>query len=262
MEKIEDLLINNVDLGAITPEPYWLADGMMNDRGFFPAKPETEYCLSWDVGKNVDPSALVLARRQRLPVAPEDGGIGADLKQALGPNVFTVFAIERLPLGMDYIAQCQVVTNRLAIARQRASRAPVQLVCDITGCGNAVDVLLTEHGLDHLGIVITPGRTDDRSHANLWHIAKQNIASRLSAEFNSRSLRILPSLREAPVLVEEISNFHATVDEKTSYVSYGARGSGKHDDCVLALGCALVFLAPNPAGGEWSESSINDLRGY
>ena len=251
-EATKDLL----DLSTIQPEPLWLlGEGQFNAEGWIPARPEVEYCLGWDIGQKVDPSALALVRRSRTPIPPPEG-IGSDCKQLLGPNTYTVLGLERLPLGMDYVVQCGVVANRLAYARARAGRAGVQLVADITGPGLAVGNILTHHGLDHLAIVITGGRKDDRSRGNLWHIAKQNIASRLSAEFHQKTLHILPTLREAPVLADEIANFQATVNEQTSYVSYGAR-SGRHDDLVLALGCALVYLAPNPAGGEWQTETLN-----
>ena len=244
-----------LDLSAIAPEPLWLlGEGQFNAEGWIPARPEVEFALGWDIGQKVDPSALALVRRSRTPIPPPEG-IGSDCRQLLGPNVFTVLGLERIALNTDYVAQCAIVANRLAYARARAGRAGCQLVCDITGGGLVISNVLTAHGLDHLGIVIRPGTKDDRSHGNVWHIAKQNIAARLSAEFHQKTLHILPTLREAAVLADEISNFHATVNEHTSYVSYGAR-SGKHDDLCLALGVALVYLSPNPAGGEWSSSSI------
>ena len=244
------------DLSSIQPEPLWLAgEGQFNEFGWIPARPEVQYALGWDIGQKIDPSALALVRRSRTPIPPPEG-INSECKQLLGPNTYTVLGLERLPLGTDYPAQCAIVANRLAYARARAGRAGVQLVCDVTGGGNVISDLLSHHGLDHLGITITGGRKDDRSHGSQWSIAKQNIAARLSAEFHQKTLHIIPALREAAVLADEISNFQATVNLETSYVSYGAR-SGKHDDLCLALGISLVYLAPDPAGGEWQSETLS-----
>src|ERR1700722_5065310 len=86
------------DLNAITPEPIFY--GGMNADGWIPVPPEVEYCLGWDIGQTTDPSALALVRRQRTPIPFEDGGVGSDLVQRLGDDVFTVLALERLPLGL------------------------------------------------------------------------------------------------------------------------------------------------------------------
>src|ERR1017187_5042183 len=185
------------DLSTIQPEPLWRAgDGQFNSEGWIPARPETAFALGWDIGQKIDPSALALVRRTRTPIPPPEG-INSECKQLLGPNTYTVLGLERIKLGTDYPAQCAIVANRLAYARDRAGRAGVQLVADVTGGGNVISDLLTHRGLDHLGITITGGRKDDRSHGSQWSIAKQNIAARLSAEFHQSTLHILPTDRKS-----------------------------------------------------------------
>lgn len=237
-------------LDAITPEPIFY--GGMNEQGWVAVRPEVEYCLGWDIGQTTDPSALALVRRQRTPIPFEDGGVGSDLVQRLGDDVFTVLALERLPLGMNYVDQAAIVKSRLAIAQQRAG-APVALVLDQTGVGRAVANIATLPGLEFTAITICDGLVDDRNSSE-WRIGKSVLCSILSAVFHSKTLKILSTLKEAAVLADEIQNFRAVINESNGNVAYGARSS-KHDDLTLALCCALAYLTP-PIGGAWTTQEL------
>jgi hypothetical protein len=237
-------------LETITPEPIFY--GGLNPQGWIPVRAEVEYCLGWDIGQTTDPSALALVRRQRTPIPFEDGGVGSDLVQRLGDDVFITLALERLPLGLNYVDQAAIVKSRLAIAQQRAG-APVALCLDQTGVGRAVANIATLAGLDFTAITICAGLVDDRNGSE-WRIGKSVLCSILSAAFHSKSLKILATLKEAAVLADEIRNFRATINESNGNVAYGAR-TGKHDDLTLALCCALAYLTPQ-IGSAWTSQPI------
>jgi hypothetical protein len=238
------------DLNAITPEPIFY--GGMNAGGWIPVRPEVEYCLGWDIGQTTDPSALALVRRQRTPIPFENGGVGSDLVQRLGDNVYTALALERLPLGLNYVDQAAIVKSRLAIAQQRAG-AHVALCLDQTGVGRAVANIATLAGLEFTAITICAGLVDDRNGSE-WRIGKGVLCSILSAAFHSKCLKILSTLKEAAVLADEIQNFRATINESNGNVAFGAR-TGKHDDLTLALCCSLAYLTPQ-IGGAWTTQEL------
>lgn len=147
-------------------------------------------------------------------------------------DTLNVRALKRLPLGMSYPQQCQLLAQLLS--HPQLARAPIFL--DRTGIGRGISDLIRGAGIKHIACTITGGReSHDDGSANIT-VSKLELVSRLQAALHSGSLRIAKALPESSVFVKELAEFRASWSE-SGHLSFNAR-SGCHDDLVLA--CALA----------------------
>lgn len=215
--------------------------------GFIAAVRESRFALAVDPGQSIDPTAICVVERVREPIPPEQGGVGADLFQQLGPPIFHVRWLERLPLQTSYIVVVAHVANLL---QHSPLRGNCRLILDRTGVGRPVADLFTHGGLDPVSVTITAG---DQEHVEAdgsgWRVSKLQLISRLQAELHAGNLKIAKSLPEAAALASELSDFRVHFSD-AGFSSFGAR-VGKHDDLVLALSLALWHLVGPRMGGRW-----------
>jgi hypothetical protein len=176
----------------------------------------SSFTCGFDIGQTNDPSALAIIRR---------------VEDSAGRSLYQLGHLERLQLGMNYVAQVNYVASLMA-----RLRGPCELVCDLTGVGKAVGDLAAAAGLAPIGVTITSG--DAVTHEGLnFHVPKLNLVSRLQALLHNGQLKIHPGLSDAQALVEELQSFRAQASA-SGFWRFGAR-SGKHDDLVLAVAIAL-----------------------
>ena len=255
METISGTVLE-AGIAAVTPDDLWLGEGQLNSAGWIPFRPVTSYVLSADLGKMHDHTCLTLLRRQRLPIPPEEEGwIGGDLKQRGGPDIYSVLAMDRLNIGIDYGPQMDILKARLAQAQRRAGRIPVLCAIDHSGVGLGVAEMASERGIDWIGVSITGGTADSDRKGTQWHVSKSALCSRLQGVFHATNLCILNSILDASVLITELQNFTAKIsDEGTATYSGSGRGGGKFGDCVLSLAIGLLVLgdAAKVGGNAWS----------
>jgi len=240
METINGTILE-AGIAAIAPEDLWLGgEGQLNAQGFIPVRPVTSYVLAADLGKQHDRTALCLLRRQRLPIPPEEDGIGPDCWQQYGPDIYSVLALERLDVGLGYGVQMDILAHRHAAAQRHAGRIPVLVALDESGVGQSVCAMAGERGLDWIGVSITGGTADSDRKGSEWKVSKSALCSRLQAAFHTKSIRIMNSLLDADALVGELQTFTANISE-SGVATYGAK-SGKYDDLVLSLAIGLLVL--------------------
>lgn len=219
----------------------------MGAGGFIAAVKESRFALAVDPGQSVDPTGICVVERVREPIPPEQGGVGEDLIQRLGPPTFHVRWLERLKLGTSYVAVVQHVANLL---QRPPLRGNCRLILDRTGVGRGVADLFTHGGLAPICVTITAGDAEHmESDGSGWRVSKLQLISRLQAELHAGNLRIAKSLPESAALASELQDFRVHFSD-AGYAGFGAR-VGKHDDLVLSLSLALWHLVGPRMGGRW-----------
>lgn len=157
---------------------------------------------------------------------------------------------ERLPLGTPYPA---VVERVHEIQRQIAH--PSALVVDATGVGRPVLDMMTERGLNPIGINITGGSNvtvpEDGYRVSIFGVPKRDVVAVLVVALQNHRLRIASGLPFAADLVHELQNFKVSISA-SGHDSYAAWREADHDDLVLALGVAAWladyhYANPGPA---------------
>ena len=73
------------------------------------------------------------------------------------------------------------------------------------------------------------------------HVPKKELVTCLQVLLQGRRLRVARTLPEATTLVRELQNFQVKINRQTRQQSYGAKGTRKHDDLVLALALATFY---------------------
>ncbi len=199
-----------------------------------------------DVGKQADPTAIVIAR----PSIREDR------------QHFVVPYLSRLAIGTPYpdIARraaeiIRGVERKLVweISEQRGvpaylpevsdwARNSIWVLVDSTGVGAPVVDLLRElvPGIKLCAVLFTHGE-----HCSVtWRAAegtmgKGYLVSRLQVLIQAGRVH-LPKGEESDVLVDELRNYEMSISEKGTD-TYGAFKVGTHDDLVTALGLATLL---------------------
>jgi len=226
--------------------------------GVIPSRETVEYALGVDLGRQHDYTAISLTEKRISPVPLDQPGAvdAVTLRQRVYKPVLTVRALERRPLGEDYVEQARRVCQ---MAMNPQIRGNVTVVVDKTGVGVAVvDIFRRDFGLGLTGITITGGTSESRDPdprcRRDWRVPKINLVSTLQAAFARGDLKIVPTLPEAPALAKELSDFQVKLTDAGN-ITTGAR-SGSYDDLVLsvAVGC---WILTRSSGNRWSVQPFN-----
>jgi hypothetical protein len=125
---------------------------------------------------------------------------------------------------------------------------------DETGVGRPVVDLLDTSRIqaDLRPITITGGHEAVRGERMAWKVPKKCLVSTLQVLLQGRRLTVAKSLPFAAALVEELQKFQVKVTE-AAHETFGALGSGYHDDLVLAIMIAAWAGEHTPSGklGMW-----------
>ena len=156
-------------------------------------------------------------------------------------NFYYIDQLERVPLGMSYPEIVKDVKNRLQDSRLRNFR----LVVDATGVGLPVLQMMSDEGLDPLGICITGGNNpgewkDPKGRRMGYTVPKRDIITVMQSIFTGRRIKIFPS-EGARTLVDELANYKYKLSRNGSD-TYEAWRESIHDDLVMSSGIGLWYL--------------------
>ena len=197
---------------------------------------EISYVVGVDLGQSSDPTAICVLEHRKT-FHHHFTGRRTQLEER-----FDVRHLQRLPLGLSYVAQVQEVARLLA--RPPLANCETELVIDQTGVGAAVADLFDMASLHPTRVSITAGSEQTQHGSRRWHVAKQILISILDARLHVGELRFAASLTEAGAMQNELEDFRRKVSAAGRY-SYEAR-VGKHDDLVLAVAIALWACVGRP----------------
>ena len=145
--------------------------------------------------------------------------------------------LERLNLNTSYPAVAERVRDLFA---KVALRGKTTLVMDVTGVGVPVYDLLHARGVRPVAVTITGGRSISGIGSQL-RVPKGTLIGTLAKLFETGRLKLAAGIPNAAELIEELLNMQVKIHRRTRQESYGAKGSQKHDDLVLALALAVWY---------------------
>jgi hypothetical protein len=209
------------------------------------------YTLGLDLGKERDPSALVIAERinfTRPAPLKVTHGDGYELLDA-----YQVRHIVRFELGTPYDAVVGEVARLMTTDQLREESL---LVFDRTGVGGAVaDLFQTAYQRGELGpcqwplgITLTGGfgRHAGASGYYQTSVHKGDLVQRLYMLLERGLVKIPLGLAVADQLTKEVRAFRLKQSTTTGNLSFEAEREADHDDLVIALALAVWF--PHPWG--------------
>jgi hypothetical protein len=188
-----------------------------------------DFTCGVDLGRSFDPTAVAIIRK-----------VGAET----GHPIFQCGYLTRLPLDMTYPAQ--VAQIKALVGRLRGS---CEIVIDHTGVGKAVADIFQLAGMATVNVTITGGDVTTQEGLD-FHVPKLNLVAILQSALHQGQLKIARGLADAQSLVEELQNFQSSVTDGGTW-RFGARGSSKHDDLVLALAIAVWRSAGDVTFSNW-----------
>jgi hypothetical protein len=191
------------------------------------------YTLGLDLGQSIDPTAVAVIERVRVPQITAWVPVREPHVYA---TTYGLRHLERLPLGTTYPDIITHVQTMLATAPLAGN---CRLVIDKTGVGRPVFDMFTTAKLRPRGMTITAGDgwSIDPDHGDSVRVAKLLLVSRLEASLHSGALKISKDLKELPALISELQDFTSN-RTASGYTQFNAR-QGKHDDMILAVAIAL-----------------------
>jgi hypothetical protein len=193
----------------------------------------TQFVIGLDLGQTQDPSALAILSR---PVVP--GGPRGQPNEPVAKPTFDVCHLQRWPLGTAYP---QVVADVVKLL-QAPALAGAALVVDQTGVGRAVvdflaNALRGQAACKLIPVTFTSGRQAKVAEAGGLRVPKRELVMALQTLLSERRLRIAQALPDAAALTEELKVFQRKITD-SAHETFGAMGTGEHDDLVVAVALA------------------------
>jgi hypothetical protein len=203
------------------------------------------FCAGLDLGKQTDPSALVLLQWQQEPWGPVIAGAPPP-RPPPRPTAYEVATIKRWPLGTPYRQIADDTARFFTVTPLRSSVRRPLLVLDATGVGNAVAEMVRERMFSPevdgycCDVTITAGSavTRDMTASGRWRVAKKQLVSVMQVLLGNRRLHIADTLPEARTLKDELGTFSVKINPDTANESFEAWREREHDDLVLAAALA------------------------
>lgn len=204
-----------------------------------------DYFTGIDIGQVSDSTAIAVIERHRA--VPRAGLLHPDwieeAKQEARdtPMRLDLVHMHRIPLGVTYPAQVDIIRDLLARPQLRGSA----VYLDATGVGLGPFQMLKQAGVRNLhGIKITASTAPAKQTPDGWNVGKLELVSAVQIEMQTGRLRLGSRIPEAGTLVRELKEFRSR-QNAAGHLSFNAR-EGQHDDLVLAVSYA-VFGALSPA---------------
>lgn len=215
--------------------------------------PERRRCLSVDLGKMEDYTAIAIIEENRveanaiirrwLQQRADPTRCGDDLLDLARPDklpklpdaILEVVYIERVPLQTPY----PMIERRLLMMReQRPELQKASLVVDQTGVGTASVDYMRRAGLGPTGIVITGGNVITKRDDGGLNVPKKELASTIAVLLETGKLKYAAHLPFGQVLEGEMLNFKVKISKAGNEQTESWREKD-HDDLVLcvAMGC-------------------------
>jgi hypothetical protein len=213
------------------------------------AKPVHLLVIGIDFGKLHDQTAIVVVRKEQLPIPVVDGDastLGTDLKQKMGAPKYFIEHAERRPLREHYDVQAARVQALWKTPEYRGAR----LVGDGSGVGVAVRDHFRKYNLPMRWITMTGGRKPHSDGEFGDTVPKVDLFGKLFGLFSAGALSISPSLPDYQELMLQLRNLHTQITQGGAGVTFNAQGNF-HDDYASA--CALAgYVIDPPGGNSWS----------
>jgi hypothetical protein len=184
------------------------------------------YFAGLDPGQSSQYTGLAVLERTTGPDAADPGRT---------VKYYAVRHLERFPPGTPYAAVCGRLRHLFAVE----PLAHGTLVVDRTAVGAPVVDLLRRTHLRAVvePITITAGQQAHPDEAGGWSVPKKELVSTLQVLLQGRRIKVSRRLREAGVLLRELSAFRTKVS-LTENDGLEAWREGPHDDLVLAVAVA------------------------
>ena len=159
----------------------------------YPAKPVDRWLMGVRSGQAHDPTAICVLHHQRIPLGSwrVDNAKGTTRQEI--EEGFYVKHLQRLPLGMSYPEQVQVVADLLA----RPPLREAEIIIDETAIGRAVGDIFNAAGLKPNRVTITSGSEQVDQGNDRWHVSKGILVSNVDARLHTGELRFAAALSEA-----------------------------------------------------------------
>jgi hypothetical protein len=206
---------------------------------------------SWNIKPYSDSNIVCPSARRAIAcihhtIVPQDDWIpNPTLKHWKQARVqrFDLLHLQRLPLGMSYVAQ--VAAIRELLDREPLRSCKPDTVWDQSGVGAAVVDIAKNAGIPRMHrIVITAGLDSTCIGGDTHHVGKAPLISRLEAAMHTRELHVASALKESDTLRDELRDFERRTTE-AGRTTWAARGSA-HDDTILAVACAIWHACNRP----------------
>ncbi len=205
------------------------------------------YTVGLDLGKERDPSALVVSER----VQSFEGLAREHTFEDADPvliDTYHVRGITRFELGTPYDAVVDAVSDLMSSPDLRDDAV---LVFDRTGVGGAVaDLFNAAYRLGRLGrcfwplgLTLTAGFSEKGGAQGYWSATahKQDVVRRLYLLLEQKRIEIPLGLPGAEQLTKELRAFRPKQNPTTGNLSFSAEHESDHDDLVIALALAVWY---------------------
>ncbi len=207
------------------------------------ARAVDRWVVGIDLGKAQDSTALAVVHHTVQPLETWTPNPTAKNWKQDRTQRFDLLHLQRLPLGMSYVAQ--VAAIREILEREPLRNFAPDSVWDQTGVGAAVVDIAKNAGIPRMHrIVITSGLECTRVDGSTCRVGKAPLISRLEAAMHTGELHVAAALKESDTLRDELRDFERRTTE-AGRTTWAARGSA-HDDTILALACAVWHTCNRP----------------
>lgn len=214
------------------------------------ACPIDEWVVGADLGKSVDNTAIAVMHHTVTGTGEDIVDHRLKVRRERTIRRFDLVHLQRLPLGMNYVAQAHAIGELMQREPLKSARA--KLVIDQSGVGAGVVDLMEANGLRPMRVQITAG-SEQTHEGNVYRVAKTILISKLEASMHSKELHVAAALSEAESLRDELRDFQRHVTASGAN-TWSAR-AGKHDDIVLAVSYG-IWWATSGAGRFWREELL------
>lgn len=210
------------------------------------------YFFSVDLGTMQDYTAISIVervpRRQKLQSLP--GTHERTLEKPKYTAVYIMRHLERLPLGMDYVAIVERLRGMLS--HEKLVRQTV-LTVDATGVGTPIVQMMQQAGMAPIGVTITTGSVVTNGKMGGYNVPKGELVSALNLVFQARRIKIPRALSLKSEFLKELERFKVTVSN-TGINTYEAAVASVHDDLVLSTAMG-VWYAEKTEGQTFTQIS-------
>lgn len=219
----------------------------VGDWKYIPARSIDEWVVGVDLGKSADSTAAAVIHHTVKGTGEDVVDHRLKIRREQTIRRFDLLHLQRLPLGMNYVAQAHAIGELMQREPLKSARA--KLVIDQSGVGAGVVDLMEANGLRPIRLQITAG-SEQTQDGNIYRVAKTILISKMEAAMHSKELHVASELSEAESLRDELRDFQRHVTASGAN-TWSAR-SGKHDDIVLAVSYG-IWWATSGAGRFWRE---------
>jgi hypothetical protein len=207
----------------------------------YPARKVDAWVVGVDLGKSVDSTAISIMHHTVKGTDKWNVNHARQNWTEEAVQRFDLVHLQRLPLGMNYVAQARAIGE--IMQREPLKSANAKLVVDQSGVGVGVVDLMETHGLRPIRLQITAG-AEETQEWPIHRVAKTILISRLEAAMHSGELHVAAALAEAETLRDELKDFQRHVTASGAN-TWSAR-AGKHDDIVLAVSYGIWWATSGP----------------